>query len=49
LLQLQYARGGTHASRFQGLPDSPALQVVLRGADPRMLRVLGRTRPTYGL
>lgn len=49
LLQLQYARGGTRAARFQGLPGSPQLDEVLHGADERMLRVLGRTAPTYGL
>ena len=49
LLQLQFAQGGTFASRFQGLADSPHLDEILQGADERMLRVLGRTAPTYGL
>jgi len=49
LLQLQYAQGGTRASRFQGLASSPELEHVLAGADERTLRVLGQTKPTYGL
>jgi hypothetical protein len=49
LLQLQYACGGTRAFRFQGLSPSPEVDRVLSGADERMLRVLGRTAPTYGI
>lgn len=49
LLQLQYAQGGTRAARFQGLIDYPQLDHILAGADEHMLRVLGRTAPTYGL
>jgi len=49
VLQLQYARGGTMASRFQGSPADLRLDEMLQGADERTLRVLGRTAPTYGL
>lgn len=49
LLALQYAQGGTRAARFQGLIDYPQLDRILEGADQHMLRVLGRTPPTYGL
>lgn len=49
LLQLQYARGGTFASRFQGLPDTPQVGEIMQDADETTMRVLGRTAPTYGL
>ncbi|MEO6906538.1 MAG: phytanoyl-CoA dioxygenase family protein [Abditibacteriaceae bacterium] len=49
LLQLQYTRDGTMASRFQGSLDDPRLDAILRDADERKLRVLGRTMPTYGM
>jgi len=49
LLALQYARGGTRASRFQGLQSTPQIEAMLQDADERTLRVLGRTTPTYGL
>jgi ectoine hydroxylase-related dioxygenase (phytanoyl-CoA dioxygenase family) len=48
LLALQYAQGGTRAARYQGLDASPQLDRILEGADGHMLRVLGRTAPTYG-
>ena len=45
LMQLQYARGDCIASRFQGAKLTPALERILKDADPRLAALLvGRPR-----